>query len=171
MVPVGDKKKKKLLVICVTGIVLLILLLLGYPAAKLEVISGHYQLYGSYIILPGETAEVDEKPVRTKTRLAEYDRRGIKLTNVLYYPGLQQLAFGYIFRDDEQEKYEIALLDADGENVPGRLLVSGSERFYARGLQKLNFLPEEPLAQQAAYTILIKDEHGERIGALDFYYE
>lgn len=51
MVPVGDKKKKKLLVICVTGIVLLILLLLGYPAAKLEVISRHYQVYGSYIIL------------------------------------------------------------------------------------------------------------------------
>jgi len=71
---------------------------------------------------------VDEKPVSTKTRMAEYDRRGIRLTNVLYYPELQQLSFGYIYSDDEQEKYNIALLDADGRNVPGVLLVSGRER-------------------------------------------
>jgi len=43
--------------------------------------------------------------------------------------------------------------------------------FYARDLQKLNFLLEEALTPQATYTILIKDEKGERIGALDFYFE
>lgn len=52
--------------------------------------------------------------------------------------------------------------------MPGVLPVSGSERLYAKNLQRLNFLLEEPLGQHAAYTVVIKDENGERAGSLDF---
>jgi hypothetical protein len=149
----------------------LMLLILGYPVMKLEAVSRQYQLYGSYVYVPGETAAPDTKFVKMNTRSADYRGKGIKLTNVLYYPGLRQLAFGYIYGNDGQEKYEIALVDADGRNVPGRLLVSGHERFYAKQLQKLNFMLEEPLGRQTGYTLLVTNEQGERVGALDFYHD
>jgi len=89
----------------------------------------------------------------------------------LYYPGLRQLAFGYVYGDERQEKYDIALLDSGGQSVPGVLLVSGGERFRAGHLQKLNFMLDEPLRQRESYTILITDENGERAGVLEFAYE
>lgn len=166
-----ERKKKKVILVSAASIVLFILIYFSYPVIKLEVISRHYNLYGSYVVFPQETHLVDEKPVRTKTLFADYDRKGIKITNVLYYSKLQQLSFGYIYTDNEHEKYGIKLLSSNGQNVPGTLLVSGREQFYTRYLQKLNFLLEEPLRQQATYTILIVDEEGERVGSLDFDYE
>lgn len=162
-----DQRKRNVMLLGAAGIALFVLIYLGYPAVKLEVISRHYHLYGSYAILPG-TQRIDEKPVAADTRGADYGRKGIRLTNVLYYPELGQLAFGYIYSDAGQEKYDIALLDADGRNVPGNLMVSGSDRFHGKRLQKLNFMLEDPLVEQAAYTILITDERGERVGSLEF---
>lgn len=164
-------RRKKLILLAASCAALLLLVFFGYPVVKLEVISRHYDWYGSYVILPRMADTADEKPAAVQTRFADYDRKGIKLTNVLYYPGLRQLAFGYVYGDEKQEKYEIALLDSGGQSVPGVLLVSGGERFRARHLQKLNFMLDEPLRQRETYTILVTDENGERAGALDFVYE
>jgi len=162
-------KKKNILVASLAGIVLVAILILVYPAAKLEVISRYYQWYGSYVYFPGETAwPADTTSVGTETRSAAYRAKGVRLTNVLYYPGLRQLSVGSVYGDEQYEKYEIALVDSRGQNVPGVLLVSGGERFRARYLQKLNFMLEEPLGQQETYTILVLGENGARIGSLDF---
>ncbi|OUM94149.1 MAG: hypothetical protein A9Z00_00540 [Thermobacillus sp. ZCTH02-B1] len=161
-------RTRRILLLGAAGIALFMLVYLGYPAVKLEVISRHYQLYGSYAILPGDAPRTAEKPLALKTRRADYEREGIRLTNVLYYRELGQLAFGYIYGDDRQALYDIALLDAEGRKVPGDLMVTGSDRFHAKRLQKLNFRLAHPLDGQAAYTILITDERGERVGALEF---
>jgi len=160
--------KKKFMATSLAGIALLILLIFGYPAVKVEVAGKHYQWFGSYVYFPGETSPADPKPVDAETQSADYRDKGIKLTNVLYYPELRQLAFGYMYSDAAREKYDIALLDADGRRVPGTLLVSGSMGAYSKRLQKLNFMLEEPLDRQAAYTILITDEKGETAGSLEF---
>lgn len=166
-----EKKKKSIILLGAAGAVLVLIVFLAYPVIKLEVISRYYQWYGSYVILPDAAVRMDEKPAVAKTRHAAYDRKGIKLTNMLYYRELRQLAFGFIYGDDPPESYQVLLLDADGRQVPGKLNVSGADRFYSRRLQKLNFQLEEPLRPQAPYTIRIADEKGERIGDLTFAYE
>ena len=71
---------------------------------------------------------------------------------------------------DKYERYSIEVLDHTGRNVPGTLRVAGGERFYAKYLEKLNYRLEEPLNQQAEYTIMIVDDQGQQAGSLTVVY-
>lgn len=163
--------RKRRIAASLLGIVLIAILLLCYPLIKLKVISEHYEGYGSYIIFPHEERSADLRSVQLVTQSADYRQKGFKITSVVYYPGLQQLAFGYIFNNEEHEKYDMKVVDHNGRSVAGILSVYGRDRFYAYHLQKLNFRLEEPLMKQATYTIVIENERDERLGALNFYYE
>lgn len=160
---------KKIITVSLIGIAVLAgILVLCFPMMKLRVLSHHYERYGSYILFPQEKRVADLRPVRLATQSAEYRQKGLKITNVLYYPELQRLSFGFIYDRKEYEKYDIKVTDPFGQDVAGVLLISGRERFYTTYLQKLNFRLEEPLRQQVTYTIRIVDEKGERLGALNF---
>jgi len=166
---------RKIITASVIGLAVVAMAVSFYPVVKLNVISKNYGWYGSYVILPedGSSGAVDTGSVSLATRSAEYREDGIRLTNVVYYPGLRQMAFGFVHDHAEREKYDrysIEVADSSGRNVPGTLRVTGGERFYAKYLQKLNFRLEEPLSPQGTYTIRIVDDQGQPAGSLSVSY-
>lgn len=163
--------KKKMIAASLPGIAILAVILICFPLIKLWVISHHYGVYGSYVVLPEQKNAPDTRPVDLTTESAEYHHRGLNLTNVVYYPGLRQLAFGYIYNEEEYEKYGIMMVDQQGQQVAGVLWVSGSDTFYSKKLQKLNYNLEEPLEPETTYTLIIADPKGERLGTLNFVYD
>lgn len=164
-----SKTRKIILAIMVVD--LLIILIVCYPFFKLEYISRFYSSYGSYVIFPDESRSIDTKPIKLRKQTDQYALTDMKITNVLYYPELKQLSFGFVYYKDQINRYELRLIDSRNQEVPGELLVTGGESFYNRYLQKLNVRLEGALTQQVTYTILVVNESGNRVGALDFIME
>jgi len=110
---------KKIVAASVIGFVILAIAFFSYPIVKLSIVSKNYGWYGSYVILPEDRngGAADTKSVSLSTRSAEYREDGIQLTNVVYYPGLRQLAFGFVHDHAEREKYDrysIEVVDSAG---------------------------------------------------------
>jgi hypothetical protein len=161
--------RKKRIIAAGLVVIAVAVFLVCIPLIKLTHMSSHYELYGSYVVFPGETEAADTTSVRLATQSEQYRNGDLKITNVLYYPGLLQLSFGVIFDQGKDRQYDVKVIDNEGRIVAGDLrVVSGGERIYAKVLQKLNFQLEQPLAEQAVYTIVIQDDKGERAGSLDF---
>lgn len=144
-----------------------------FPIIKLSAISSHYELYGTYIIdkLPEDKRQPElVKRVNLKTQKTQYNVKGIRVTNILYYENLPQLSFGFISDKKSDVYYEIKIVD-ESENEIGQFQTARNVNFYNKTLERLYLNLISKLEKHQVYKVLIIDEKGDSAGVVEFIYE
>ncbi len=150
---------------------MILLVVFFKPIVVLENMKNNYENYGTYLMFSNDFQKyvsVSKESMSLESNILS-DNTYVEVTSIIYFPGYNQLSFGFITNFEDNNFYPIDILDEDNLSI-GEVVTYSNERYFIKKVEQVNCILLSELEKDTLYKLLVRDSTGEDIKIISFWY-